>query len=177
MQARDSRLDQPKSDYQIVNRVTLSSLDGQSLTALYRRLALNYPKFFKMDGLSKLAFVASEMLGEDFDAVTLFNRTSSVASDIRHAGLIADRAEFYPSPSVFIYTLPNIATGEIAIRRAKHGETSFYILPGKNTQVMHQVVKATFADPSIDRLLTGWVDFQDKTHWESDIFIAQRHNN
>lgn len=177
MQARDSRLDQPISDYQIVNRVTLSSLDGQSLTALYRRLALNYPKFFKMDGLSKLAFVASEMLGEDFDAVTLFNRTSSVASDIRHAGLIADRAEFYPSPSVFIYTLPNIATGEIAIRRAKHGETSFYILPGKNTQVMHQVVKATFADPSIDRLLTGWVDFQDETHWEADIFIAQRNNN
>ena len=34
----------------------------QNLTDLYRRYVGDYPKFFKMDGLSKLGFVATEML-------------------------------------------------------------------------------------------------------------------
>ena len=32
---------------------------------------------------------------------------------------------YYPSPALFVYTLPNIVTGEIAIRNKYYGETSF----------------------------------------------------
>ena len=160
--------------FHTARRIKLSSQEGKTLTALYRETSANYPKYYKMDGLSKLAFIAAEMLGADFDAVALFNRTSSIASDLKHAQLIANKSEFYPSPSVFIYTLPNITTGEIAIRHAMHGETSFYILPTKDMQTMLQIITATLIDPGITRLLTGWVDYQDETHWEADMFLAEK---
>ena len=38
---------------------------GASLTDLYRQWAGDYPKFFKMDTLSKLGFLLAEMLVHD----------------------------------------------------------------------------------------------------------------
>ena len=182
--------------------IRLSSRDGKSLTELYRENVGDYPKFFKMDGLSKLAFVASEMLlrgigplptslrrggeknggritdllyeGGSIDAVVLFNRTSSIASDRKHQELIADRRNFYPSPSVFIYTLPNITSGEIAIRNGIHGETSFYILPQRDEALMDWIVAATSADKRINTILTGWLDYESPDNWEAELYISHR---
>ena len=58
------------------------------LTELYRAYVGDYPKFFKMDTLCKLGFVASEMLLKDEGkerfvqredrAIVLFNKTASL---------------------------------------------------------------------------------------------------
>ncbi len=153
------------------------------LTALYKARIADYPKYYKMDGLCRLGFVASELLlraegkprftGDDNRAVVLFNRTSSAASDRRYLDTLDSPDGCFPSPSVFVYTLPNIVTGEIAIRNGYHGETSFYILPGKDPGQMRQALQATFADGQTTSAITGWVDYEDDNRYEADLAIVE----
>lgn len=157
------------------------------LTALYKQIIGNYPKYYKMDGLCRLGFVASELLlkaerdegsfTEDTNktrAIVFFNRSSSIASDKKYLASIVEKDNYFPSPSVFVYTLPNIVTGEIAIRNGYHGETSFYILPHKNELLMQDIIETTFMDEQTTSVLTGWLDYEDSEHFEVDLYIAYK---
>lgn len=159
------------------------------LTALYKQIIGNYPKYYKMDGLCRLGFVASELLlkaerdegsfTEDINktrAIVFFNRSSSIASDKKYLASIVEKDNYFPSPSVFVYTLPNIVTGEIAIRNGYHGETSFYILPHKNELLMQDIIETTFMDEQTTSVLTGWLDYEDSEHFEADLYIAYKQN-
>ena len=101
----------------------------------------------------------------------LFNRSSSISSDKRYLSSISDKDNYFPSPSVFVYTLPNIVTGEIAIRNNYHGETSFYILPRKDEEQMQTIIETAFVDKKTKSLLTGWLDYEDSGHFEADLSI------
>ena len=157
------------------------------LTELYKQIIGNYPKYYKMDGLCRLGFVASELLlkaerdegsfTEDTNktrAIVFFNRSSSIASDKKYLASIVEKDNYFPSPSVFVYTLPNIVTGEIAIRNGYHGETSFYILPHKNELLMQDIIETTFMDEQTTSILTGWLDYEDSEHFEADLYIAYK---
>ena len=160
--------------------------DGASkLTAVYKQYIGDYPKYYKMDGLSRLGFVASELLlraeteelAEKHQhaidrAVILFNRSSSIASDKKYLESISDEDNYFPSPSVFVYTLPNIVSGEIAIRNGYHGETSFYVLAEKNEAQMQEILQTTFMDAQTKSALTGWLDYEDAGHYEADLYIV-----
>ena len=159
------------------------------LTALYKQIIGNYPKYYKMDGLCRLGFIASELLlkaerdegsfTEDTNktrAIVFFNRSSSIASDKKYLASIVEKDNYFPSPSVFVYTLPNIVTGEIAIRNGYHGETSFYILPHKNELLMQDIIETTFMDEQTTSVLTGWLDYEDSEHFEADLYIAYKSN-
>ena len=154
-------------------------------TTIYKQMIGDYPKYYKMDGLCRLGFIASELLlqaekAEDTSikelqrsrGVVLFNRSSSISSDKKYLASIADKDNYFPSPSVFVYTLPNIVTGEIAIRNGYHGETSFYILPEKNEEQMQTLIQTAFLDSQTTSLLTGWIDYEDREHYEADLYIA-----
>ena len=155
------------------------------LTTIYKQMIGDYPKYYKMDGLCRLGFIASELLRQAEKAeetsikelqrsrgVVLFNRSSSISSDKKYLASIADKDNYFPSPSVFVYTLPNIVTGEIAIRNGYHGETSFYILPEKNEEQMQTLIQTAFLDSQTTSLLTGWIDYEDREHYEADLYIA-----
>ena len=157
------------------------------LTELYKQIIGNYPKYYKMDGLCRLGFVASELLlkaerdegsfTEDTNktrAIVFFNRSSSIVSDKKYLASIVEKDNYFPSPSVFVYTLPNIVTGEIAIRNGYHGETSFYILPHKNELLMQDIIETTFMDEQTTSILTGWLDYEDSEHFEADLYIAYK---
>ena len=135
------------------------------LSEIYRKYVGDYPKYHKMDALSRLAFLATELLLSRGDvpqdsgrATILFNRTSSVVADRCHLGSIAKPGEFYPSPSVFLGTLPNIATGEIAIRHGYTGETSLYITDFRDEALMEKVVGSSFSGGGFRSLICGFVD-------------------
>ncbi len=162
-------------------------VNGQGLDMLYdayRRYVNDYPKFFKMDGLCKLGVLASELLLKTLDeerfiprddrAIVLFNRHGSHEADQHYLSTISDPDNYFPSPSVFVYTLPNIVTGEIAIRNHYLGETSFYVLNDNDTAAMQRLVAATFSDPATQSVLTGWVDFTDSSHFEANLEIILR---
>lgn len=153
------------------------------LTSLYKQMIGNYPKFYKMDGLSRLGFVASEILlnaekGETDKerAIIFFNHSSSIASDRNYKESINDKNNYFPSPSIFVYTLPNIVTGEIAIRNHFHGETSFFILPDKDERMMEEILQASCRDDQSKSFLTGWIDYEDERHFEADLKIKKMRN-
>ena len=165
----------------------LGEQEGQEhhslLTTLYKQMIGNYPKFYKMDGLSRLGFVASEILlnaekGETDKerAIIFFNHSSSIASDRNYKESINDKDNYFPSPSIFVYTLPNIVTGEIAIRNHLHGETSFFILPDKDERMMEEILQASCRDAQSKSFLTGWIDYEDERHFEADLKIKKMRN-
>lgn len=153
------------------------------LTSLYKQMIGDYPKFYKMDGLSRLGFVASEILlnaekgeTEEERAIIFFNHSSSIASDRNYKESIKDKDNYFPSPSIFVYTLPNIVTGEIAIRNHFHGETSFFILPDKDERLMEEILQASCRDDQSKSFLTGWIDYEDERHFEADLKIKKMRN-
>ena len=148
------------------------------LSEIYRKYVGDYPKYHKMDALSRLAFLATELLLSRGDvpqdsgrATILFNRTSSVVADRCHLGSIAKPGEFYPSPSVFLGTLPNIATGEIAIRHGYTGETSLYITDFRDEALMKKVVSSSFSLGGFRSLICGFVDCDRGDSFEADLKI------
>ena len=146
-----------------------------SLTDLYKENIGDYPRFYKMDGLSRLGFVASELLLQKVSidghcAIILFNRSSSIDADRKYQTTIA-ADDYFPSPSVFVYTLPNIVTGEMAIRHQWHSETSFYILPERDDAFIQQMAEASLADKETEYVLTGWLDYEDDTHYEAQLSL------
>ena len=196
--AKDSRAPFGRSDCrpsiancQVIKTHTVSitpqwaTIDGQKLpvmetgkellTEIYRKQIGNYPKFYKMDILTRLAFVASELLikvvgeiGEE-PAIILFNHSSSLAQDRKFLKNISNADSFFPSPSVFVYTLPNITTGEIAIRHHYQGETSFYILPEKDEILMQQILEATLNQGGARAAISGWVDAETDTSFDCEL--------
>lgn len=153
------------------------------LSEIYRKYVGDYPKYHKMDALSRLAFLATELLLSRGDvpqdserATILFNRTSSVVADRCHLGSIAKPGEFYPSPSVFLGTLPNIATGEIAIRHGYTGETSLYITDFRDEALMKKVVRSSFSLGGFRSLICGFVDCDRGDSFEADLKILVRNN-
>jgi len=158
--------------------IKLSSEEGISLTDIYKRQIGDYPKFYKMDILSRLAFVAAELLKESlpprtWGAVILFNHSSSIASDRQFLSTISDADAFFPSPSVFVYTLPNITAGEIAIRHHLQGETSFYILRRKDEALMQMILEATLQGTGVRSAISGWVDAESETSYECELSMYE----
>jgi 3-oxoacyl-[acyl-carrier-protein] synthase-1 len=138
-----------------------------------------------MDVLCRLGFVASELLLQaennrketprDDRAIILFNRSSSIQADEAYQASIQDAEDYFPSPAAFVYTLPNIVTGEIAIRNHYQGETSFYILPERDDILMKQILEASLGDPSTQSILGGWIDYEDDKHFEARITLNIKH--
>ena len=125
-------------------QMMVASSGKMMLKEIYQSKIGNYPKFYKMDMLCKLGFVASELLlqkegdrniGEkgvveeenqrDDRAVILLNSSSSICDDRAYQKTIEYVDDYFPSPMVFVYTLANIVTGEIALRNRYYGETNF----------------------------------------------------
>ena len=151
--------------------IRINPTDDPLPVALYRQRVGNYPKFFKMDPLCRVGFVASELLLEgepqrfeprEDRAVALFSRT------------ITDPAEFYPSPAIFVYTLANILTGEIAIRNKYYGETACYLLDRNELETMVATVRETLTDKAAQSVLCGWVDSPDAECFEAEWFLVER---
>lgn len=132
-----------------------------------RNFEIQYPKFFKMDALSKLAFLGSELLlspiisseEENNIALVLANKSSSLDTDVKYQESICDKENYYPSPAVFVYTLPNICLGEISIRHQLKSENSFFIFDAFNTEFMSNYSNILLNSNKADKVLCGWVEY------------------
>jgi len=108
---------------------------AQFYKELYQFLEIDYPKFYKMDDLAKIGFLGTEILKKDFPKISDFkeneiallfsNNNSSAVTDINFQESYSGGKS--PSPALFVYTLPNILLGEIAIRNKWFGENMFTI--------------------------------------------------
>jgi len=150
---------------------------GASLSDLlketYKKSGLNYAKFYKMDDISKLGFMAAELLLSDnvkanYQAedmgVVLSNSFSTWVTDANFQASVSDYQNFYPSPSVFVYTLPNIMIGEISIRHGIRGENAFFIFEKFNAGFLTDYINQLLSDEKAKACLGGWVDLSDNDY-------------
>jgi 3-oxoacyl-[acyl-carrier-protein] synthase-1 len=163
------------NDMVVLNGQTIVTRAEESdtwLADIYHAIGMQYPKFFKMDNLCKAGTLAAEILLRDIDfdreavkpdwAVVLMNSASSLDDDRHYQTTIQNADNYYPSPAVFVYTLANIVTGEIAIRNKLGGESSFYVFPDFPQESAEQIVRQTFtANPELTHILCGWVDYDE----------------
>lgn len=161
----------------VLNGKTISTAN---ISGLYREFVGDYPKFFKMDALCKLGFIGAELLLRGFSAedkenaaIILFNRNGSLITDKNYQNTITND-NYFPSPALFVYTLANIVTGEIAIRNKILGESSFYVLNGQDTEVMDDIVRNAYLTSSPTFILTGWVDYNDEQDYVANMKIVTK---
>jgi hypothetical protein len=156
---------------------------GKFLASVYGRSTLDYPRFFKMDNLSKLGFLSAELLLQGTDilqkypreeiGIILSNAHSSLESDEKHRNLIRDRNNYFPRPSIFVYTLPNIMAGEIAIRHKIKGESTVFISEQFDPAFLYHYVHELFRKQRVCCCIAGWIDCYGGGY-ESFLFIAER---
>jgi hypothetical protein len=153
---------------------------SEFIKAAYRALNTKYPKFFKMDNLSKLAFLAadvllmtspSELKENKNIAIVFSNRASSLDTDRKHQASIANKDNYYPSPAVFVYTLPNICIGEISIKHKLFSENSFFIFEDFNADYLMHYTNSLFLAEKAEKVLCGWVDF-DEENYEAFLYLV-----
>ncbi len=150
---------------------------------------MNYPKFYKMDLYSKAALITTEMLinngGPELEnikgaetGVVLSNATGSLATDRKHQDTISEENGWFPSPAVFVYTLPNIMAGEVCIRYGITGEQIFFISGNFDPGLMEFYIKSMFDDHLINQCLGGWIDLNEAgENLRAFMFIVNRGNN
>jgi len=167
----------------IINGAPLShKANGSELLKELYKDRIDYPKFYKMDALCKLGFVASELLLQrekesrfiprEDRSVILFNQYGSLNADRNFQSTISNSENYFPSPSLFVYTLPNIVTGEIAIRNKYYGETSFYVLPEFDAEAIAFHIDNAFQDGKTKSIIGGWIDCKDKDNFEAIMIIV-----
>jgi hypothetical protein len=169
-----------------------SSLNDFLLSA-YTSLGIEYPKFYKMDALSKLGFLGAEVLLKSRDltkeyapeniSLILSNAHASLDTDLKYS----DASKHVSSPALFVYTLSNIVTGEICIRHKIKGENAFFVTEEFDAELItgyvNMVLSTDAALPLPDALIpnalipnalipnaciSGWVDVLSGHH---DVFL------
>ena len=145
--------------------------------SVYKQLGSNYSKFFKMDSLSKLAFLSAEFILKDLAseekniAIILSNNASSLDTDRKHQETINDEDHYYPSPAVFVYTLPNIGIGEISIRHQLKSENGFFVFENYNANFHYNYEKSLIQNHKSDAVLAGWVNI-DGDSYEAFLYLV-----
>jgi len=169
-----------KTDYEVVKRLAITpdglTMDGKAVpleshgaalvTEIFKKFLADGSRFFKMDLYSRLAYVATSLLAKDSlegcdpeeVALVVFTQNGSVLADRKHLSTFSNPEEFFPSPAVFINTLPNVVLGEIAVKNTIKGETTLVLLPGRDESAMNRIIDATLAATKPAVMICGWID-------------------
>lgn len=144
--------------------------------AAFKLLCAPYPKFYKMDSMSKLGYLATDILLKDTDLLSRYakeeiglvflNSSSTIITDTEHQQSINDRSNYFPSPAVFVYTLPNIMLGEICIKNGFFGENALLISEKFDAATLHTQVKLLAEAGQIQACIAGWTEINEH-HFEA----------
>lgn len=132
-----------------------------------------------MDNLSKLGWLASEILLKDsFQSenynpedigIVLANSNSSLDTDLKYFESTKD----FASPSLFVYTLPNIVMGEICIRNKFKGENAFFVQEKFDANFVEQYVNNLVNNNILQACICGWIDVV-KEDYQAMLFLVEK---
>ena len=149
------------------------------LKSTYKNLEIKYSKFFKMDNLSKISFIAAEIILKNITleneniAIVFSNKAASLDTDRKFQDSISDVDNFYPSPAVFVYTLPNIGIGEISIRHQLKSENAFFVFENYNANFHQNYENALLQNNNSDAVLGGWVNV-DGDNYDAFVYLVSK---
>ena len=149
------------------------------LQSVYSHFGFRYPKFYKMDNLSKLGWLATEIMLQQANftgkypasgtGVVLSNANASLDTDRKYYDTVKD----IPSPALFVYTLPNIVTGEICIRHRLKGENAFFVSESFDAPFIHQYVSNMINNDILQCCICGWVDVMGNDY-KAALFLVEK---
>lgn len=148
---------------------TIDEIQSNEFSDLYKGASLDYPKYFKMDGISKFGILAAEYLLMGIDlktkyaetemGIVLSNASGSLDTDTEFQKTINNKVSFFPSPAIFVYTLSNIVMGEICIKHKIKGENMFFLSESIQFDLLESFVSDLFDKQSIEVAIVGWVEY------------------
>ncbi len=149
------------------------------LLSVYMQFDINYSRFYKMDNLSKLGLLTSEILLKDSfekekyrpeDIGLIFsNANSSLDTDQKYMASVTD----IPRSSLFVYTLPNIVTGEICICNNFKGEAAFFLFENFNAGFIENYVGSLLDNNIIQVCICGWIDLLGEDY-KAALFLVEK---
>ena len=138
------------------------------IRAAYKSLALDDRKFYKMDDLCKLGYIAAACLFARNGGITGYepgevgiifaNASSSMDTDRKHQHIIDTMGDREASPAVFVYTLPNVVLGELCIRYKIQGENTFFINNRYPESFIRDYATLVMRKQKLRACLTGWCE-------------------
>lgn len=167
----------------MVNGKLIQANDGKNtnewLHFLFRLSGVDYPKFYKMDALCQAAVCSVEMMKQsssDFPpsqaantSILISNRHSSAETDKQFINSYVNSGN--PSPSLFVYTLPNIIIGELSIRHKWFGENLCFITEKFSPSLLMEYIQL-LPSSNTEYVIGGWIDFVDN-RLDSFIFLLK----
>jgi hypothetical protein len=151
------------------------------LLFVYKYFGFDYPKFYRMDSLSKLGWLATELLlGDGYTksyssqdvGIVLANKSSSLDTDIKYFESVKTIA----SPALFVYTLPNIVMGEISIRHRLKGDSALFVSDHFDIGFIREYVQDLFVEGSVESCICGWLEFFGNDI-EADLYLVEKTMN
>ncbi len=124
-------------------------------------------KFYKMSDMCKALYVAVERLLaiENLDgtepprrAIVLANRSASLDADILHQEILNKRLPEGVSPAAFVYTLANVAAGEMCIRHKIQGDNTFFI-ENEDSGLADRYANGLIERNRADAVISGWCEY------------------
>lgn len=137
-------------------------------------------KFYKMDSLSKLGYVASEVLldgieyGEEDCGLILSGVYGSLDTDIRHQQIIDTETDASASPAVFVYTLPNVVEGEISIRHHIKGENTWFWSDDRSLSDVREYAALSMSAQDMKYCIVGHIDFLNGRYFAKFELLVRR---
>ena len=140
---------------------------------------IDYPKLFKMDILPRMCVISSSILLRTVDwdkvpainkSVILMNTSSSFNADLAFQSTLTIEM---PSPAKFVYTLPNIAIGEIAIHHQFKGFNVFYLQEKFDADFTSKYLNYILDANIAKCILSGWVEVYNDSY---DLFLFLTRN-
>ncbi len=156
-----------------------------AIRSAYQQVGKGYRKFYKMDDLSRSAFILSEVLMDkaalperypkDRIGVVLANSAASLDTDRIHQRSVEDPEREAPSPAVFVYTLPNISIGEMCIRHGITGENAFFIFEGFDPDPLTSYIEDLIGSGKCDACISGWIE-KDGEDQHAFLYTVEKEN-
>lgn len=159
-----------KVDGEVKENLNFINNSSELFKSLYKSLKLSYPKFHKMDLLSKAVMIGDHFITKSIPVkstplVLLFNESSSMQSDLQHIYQYSSYET--ASPGIFVYTLPNICVGELCIKNKWNSPSSFLLMPRTNFNTYLEAVLIEMKKNQLEFAFTGFVEVV-----EDDIFVV-----
>lgn len=74
---------------------------------------------------------------------------------------------------MFVYTLPNIMLGQVAIKHGLKGESTFFAFPDKSSNFIREYTASLIAEGRMDAVLWGWCEF-DGGSYDCELTLTEK---
>ncbi|QHI36888.1 hypothetical protein IMCC3317_22580 [Kordia antarctica] len=140
----------------------------------YKELNIKYPKFHKMDSVSKLGILTASLLFRQEEITHEPLSTGIIISS--HSGCYVTDENYIKAiqedpktsyPALFTYTLPSIVMGEICIKENIQGENLYLVSNSFDRPFLQQMAAIMIQQKGMKKCLIGWIEITDNTNYNS----------